>query len=152
MKAGGHSATRVAFWNDSVWTSAGTGMDGYVSCLSVYNNSLVAGGAFTYAGNQHANYIASWTSLTGIPLHDLLSEARVYPNPFISNITIELKTANPVPDERIEIYDVLGQQVMNRTVQGTVFEISRDVLSSGMYFYKIFSANNLLSSGKMIAQ
>jgi len=37
---------------------------GSVEALTVYNNTLIAGGTFTTAGDVEANYIAAWDGFT----------------------------------------------------------------------------------------
>jgi hypothetical protein len=40
------------------WAPIGSGMGGFVTCVTVYNSELVAGGFFTFAGFTPANRIA----------------------------------------------------------------------------------------------
>ncbi|MGP8217568.1 MAG: hypothetical protein ACLQQ4_18515 [Bacteroidia bacterium] len=42
------------------WSALGSGMNGYVNALTVYNGNLIAGGSFTTAGGNAANNIAEW--------------------------------------------------------------------------------------------
>ena len=51
-----------------VWSPLGSGMNGFVMALTVYNNELIAGGYFTTAGGVSANYIAKWNGTTWSPL------------------------------------------------------------------------------------
>jgi len=63
--AGGVFATNIAKWNGSSWSALGSGM-GYsnsfpeVHALTVSGKVLYAGGYFTTAGGNAANYIAKW--------------------------------------------------------------------------------------------
>ncbi|HSU53578.1 MAG TPA: hypothetical protein VLT36_05935 [Candidatus Dormibacteraeota bacterium] len=75
MTAGGNSANNVAKWNGSSWSALGSGIgSGFygdsskVSALAVAGNALYAGGNFTAAGGNPANYIAKWdgTSWTNL--------------------------------------------------------------------------------------
>ena len=50
------------------WTPLGSGMNGQVLALCVYNNELIAGGSFTTAGGISANYIAKWNGSSWSPL------------------------------------------------------------------------------------
>jgi len=58
--AGGSAANRVARWNGSAWTALGTGLNGDVYALTVFDGTLIAGGGFTMAGGTAANRIARW--------------------------------------------------------------------------------------------
>jgi hypothetical protein len=56
----GNTVNRVALWNGSSWESLGTGMNGLVNALAVYNGKLYAGGHFMQAGGSPALRIACW--------------------------------------------------------------------------------------------
>ena len=65
IQAGGGTATNVAKWNGTVWSSLGTGagngVNGAISALVVTGGGeLYAGGGFTQAGGMLANGIAKW--------------------------------------------------------------------------------------------
>lgn len=63
---GGVVANNVAAWDGDSWQSLGTGTNGAVFALTVYNGQLVAGGLFTNAGGQAANRIARWNPAAGV--------------------------------------------------------------------------------------
>ncbi len=66
--AGGTSALRVARWNGTSWSAAGSGTSDEVFALAVFDDDgagphlpkLVAGGTFAVAGGQTARRIAAW--------------------------------------------------------------------------------------------
>lgn len=74
----------------------------------------------------------------------------VYPNPFSENTTFVI--SNKVPGNcSFELYDMMGKKVMNiQTIAEKKFEISRNGLAEGCYFYRIQSAENLVGSGKLM--
>ncbi|MBN2227120.1 MAG: hypothetical protein JW763_07115 [candidate division Zixibacteria bacterium] len=49
--------TEPAVWG---WSALGTGMNGIVGALTVYDGKLIAGGDFTLAGGISASHIAAW--------------------------------------------------------------------------------------------
>jgi trimeric autotransporter adhesin len=59
----------LARWNGTVWDSVGSGVNGTVYDLQVYNNELYACGVFDSAGGIAANRIAKWngTSWSTVP-------------------------------------------------------------------------------------
>lgn len=60
-QAGGASASRIASWNGTNWSSLGTGVDSYVYSLALaINGDLFVGGEFTQAGGIVARYVARW--------------------------------------------------------------------------------------------
>lgn len=62
--AGGVSASNIARWSGTAWSSLGTGVNGGVLALAVFDSgtgpSLYAGGTFTSAGTAAASRIAKW--------------------------------------------------------------------------------------------
>lgn len=71
LTAGGTTVNHIAAWRASpeggVWSPLGTGMDWFVSALTVFDDgtgsgpALVAAGGFTTAGGVSASSIAQWT-------------------------------------------------------------------------------------------
>jgi len=72
--AGGNAANYIAQWNGSSWSALGSGMRApftyshYVDALAVSGGTLYAGGGFTNAGGNAANYIAQWNGSSWTPL------------------------------------------------------------------------------------
>lgn len=77
--AGGVAANRIVKWQDKSWTPLGSGMDGPVLALAVFDDglgggpALYAGGNFTTAGGAPANRIAKWNGSTWSPLGEGLN-------------------------------------------------------------------------------
>ncbi len=57
------SASRMARWNGSSWSSVGAGVNNAVYALVGSGSDLFAGGSFTVAGGVGANYIAKWNGV-----------------------------------------------------------------------------------------
>lgn len=66
--AGGNAANRIAKWNGTSWSALGTGTNGFLGALAVFNGDLYVGGAFTQAGGNSANNIAQWNGSSWSPL------------------------------------------------------------------------------------
>ena len=65
-RAGGAAnvaAKDIAQWNGAAWSALGTGMNNWVSALTVLGADLIAGGYFTSAGGTLAGQLASWNGL-----------------------------------------------------------------------------------------
>lgn len=58
--AGGQPSPGIAAWDGANWMPLGSGMNGAVKALAVYNNQLAVGGSFTTAGGQPSPYFALW--------------------------------------------------------------------------------------------
>lgn len=74
--AGGTPVNRIAKWNGASWSGLGTGMDGSVRALIVFDEdgagvnppSLFVGGSFTHANGIDAKRIAKWDGVSWTPL------------------------------------------------------------------------------------
>ena len=71
---------------------------------------------------------------------------QVYPNPLISDITIK----TPSPCREMQIFDVLGRKLLEKSCQGYVQQLSLARLPRGVYFLKLFtdSGNKLIKLEK----
>jgi len=58
----------IAAWDGTDWTSIGSGVNGRLNALTIYNETLVAGGTFTEAGGIEANRVARWNGSEWVPL------------------------------------------------------------------------------------
>ena len=50
----------VGFWDGVQWNALGSGFDGLVMALAIYNGELYATGNFTHSDTSSLNYIAKW--------------------------------------------------------------------------------------------
>jgi hypothetical protein len=81
--AGGIETNHIAKWDGTFWSPLGTGMNGTVRALTVYDDgsgdgpALYAGGEFTVAGDEEARYIAKWDGTSWSPLGTGMN-SRVY--------------------------------------------------------------------------
>ncbi|MCP4439591.1 MAG: T9SS type A sorting domain-containing protein [Aureispira sp.] len=94
-------------------------------------------------------------SSSGSSINDLsdatteLIEVQLYPNPMDQMATIKV-TGDLMEDSQFRLYDLTGRQVMEQTIQSKQFNIYRNNLASGYYFYKIESAGKISNIGKVI--
>jgi hypothetical protein len=72
--AGGVAVNRIAKWDGQTWSALGSGLNGNVGCLTVFDDgsgsgpALYAGGGFGSAGGVAAAGIAKWDGQTWSPL------------------------------------------------------------------------------------
>ena len=79
------------------------------------------------------------------------AEVSVYPNPFNANAIFVIKSEKTNETYSFEMFDVLGKTV--KSVHGITtkqFQISRDNIEAGIYFYKIYSAERIIGNGKVV--
>ncbi|MBK7212244.1 MAG: T9SS type A sorting domain-containing protein [Bacteroidales bacterium] len=75
----------------------------------------------------------------------------ISPNPFHDRI--EIRTAEPLDQVTIEIYDSMLRRVFSKKFPGgDRFEVQPDCLPSGCYFIRLRSGNRLIATGKVIAR
>lgn len=75
----------------------------------------------------------------------------IYPNPFNTTSTIEIKGLTQLNCE-FKIYDLLGKEVLKSTITNSKSEIHKGDLSSGIYLYRVFNKNELVGKGKVIVE
>lgn len=97
-------------------------------------------------------YIDESTVQTGIDeMTQINSKVIVYPNPFSSSTIvltkIELKNGDLI------IFDIHGQEIKKiKNIHGQQILINRSGLISGIYFYQLKEENEIISTGKLIAE
>jgi hypothetical protein len=76
--------------------------------------------------------------------------AKVFPNPAKNEITIMFEKESGI-NTTIEVFDLLGNIMLNENIIPKIKQetISISQLSSGIYFYKIISGNEMLDKGKL---
>ena len=126
-------------------------MNNVALAFAVYNAELYVGGQFTTAGGIPANYIAMWSTTTGIQESIINNAIRVFPNPTNGKFTVALSNSNI---NEIEIYNVIGEKVFS--VSGiklqTINEITSD-FSKGIYFIRLLTDNGEKNqTGKIVIQ
>ena len=60
FQAGSLNVGSIAYWDGQNYGTFGTGVNGEIYSLAVYNGDLIAGGTFDKAGNTDVNNIARW--------------------------------------------------------------------------------------------
>lgn len=101
-------------------------------------------------------------SYLGINTVDGTNVINIYPNPFSTSATLEIKGTVGNGEVVMIIYDMIGKVVKTATLMpnaqssttqsGMSFTIDRNELSNGMYFYKLTNKNEILGSGKFSIQ
>lgn len=123
-----------------------------------YDGTLMWLGTFA-SGIYNSPCTSTWTPRNnGLTLLNEPSSVNdninIYPNPFNSKATIVIENNNiEIKNSNMLIYDILGNKVKQLKINGKSIEISRDHLSSGIYFYKIEDEkNNIIGMGKLIIE
>ena len=71
----------------------------------------------------------------------------VYPNPVKDKVIVSF--SNDLPDVKFQIFNSLGQQIMEKTITQNNNLVATSELQNGIYFYKVL-AKNTIQTGKII--
>ncbi|HEY0029770.1 MAG TPA: ice-binding family protein [Bacteroidia bacterium] len=88
------------------------------------------------------------TSISTIDGNEAVS---IYPNPFTNSINIVVNDSQITKSE-IRIYNVLGAEVMISMLTTQTTTLGTSELPSGIYFYKVIYDNQIIQSGRLVAQ
>lgn len=80
--------------------------------------------------------LTSSTPPQSIPAVNAEATVRIYPNPFHGSTNVELGTAIKLPC-RLNITDITGKSVMQKTIKERNITIERNDLANGMYFMQV---------------
>jgi hypothetical protein len=144
-----------------------------------YLNGIAIPGATSqsYLATQNGNYTVMVTNSDGctatsppFPIISFLGidklngghEVVIYPNPFSTSATIEIKGAIASGDVTMVVMDMIGRELKTVSLshnastsntQNTVqFTIERNDLANGMYFYKLINNKDVIAGGKFTVQ
>ena len=142
--AGGKPANNIACWNDTNWSALGSGVNNEVFALAPFKGDLYVGGGFTSPGS----YIAKYNS-TIIPDVTYSYNIQITPNPNYGTFMVTSESINA--NSKIEIYNVMGQNVYEFGLNGHNTEIALNGCAQGVYFYRVLGpANEKIATGKFI--
>ena len=79
-------------------------------------------------------------------------ETTVYPNPFTDVTTIEISGYEDIEPITFTLYDMMGRQVEVIQHSTTQFQLERNQLSSGIYYYSIQNSSDVIDSGQLIVR
>ncbi|WP_369385208.1 T9SS type A sorting domain-containing protein [Jejuia pallidilutea] len=74
----------------------------------------------------------------------------MYPNPTANKFTIAFDDIFNI--ERIEIYNILGKRVYQKTLKSSILEVENTGLITGVYLVKAISDNNKVYHSKLIVK
>ncbi len=79
-------------------------------------------------------------------------QVSIQPNPFVDEVVFEVISNSHYEELEIELLDVAGRTVRKRKFNSKKFALYRGQLVGGLYFYRLTSKGNYLSSGKLIIE
>ncbi|MEO8087170.1 MAG: T9SS type A sorting domain-containing protein [Bacteroidota bacterium] len=157
--SGVHSASNLAKRTKIIpWDTAGTpDFNSSVRALCYFNGYLIAGGDFTTPGNNVARY-ATTVDVEEVSNNIIVNE--IYPNPIIKNAMLLVQTKGAMQQPELRMMDVNGNLISGHTSQNhfnhatneVEFNIEREGLAAGMYYYLVVDAEQIVATGKLIVE
>ncbi|HET6992944.1 MAG TPA: T9SS type A sorting domain-containing protein [Bacteroidia bacterium] len=113
--------------------------------------------AYFMCGTSGTNYADLWEfnplNITGInEVGAQQNGATVFPDPVITTAILKLKSNDQSSENKFSLFDMDGKCVMRKNFTGAEFEINREGLSTGIYFYSVESEGKKVADGKLDVQ
>ena len=90
---------------------------------------------------------------TSVPDSATSNLITVFPNPFSETTMLVVQSSTQNEIYSFELKNVLGKTVRSITgISNKQFQISRNGLENGIYFYKIYSSESIVGVGKLVVQ
>jgi uncharacterized repeat protein (TIGR01451 family) len=141
-------------------TSDEAGSHGHIQFRLAKLNAPVAGEVIENKAYIYFDFNAPVITNTAINTYNLAAALEeqfnengavaVYPNPFTDNTTFVIRSGKLSETYSFEMTDVVGKVVRRIKTNEKQFDLSRNGLQSGMYFYSITDAQGLVGMGKVI--
>lgn len=152
-------ALKINNAGDTLWTKLINTNHGYGGSYiqQTSDSGYILTGGFKITGLNYDVLLVKMDSLgyyisTGIS--DTQSPATtvvIYPNPTIEHLYIDFTNWNKAAF--ISLYDIAGQILVNKqTLFNRINTLQISPFAQGIYFYQIFSGNEVLKSGKIVIQ
>ncbi len=96
----------------------------------------------------------SQPGLVGLNEIEIPTSFSISPNPFTTRTTITFQNSKSlIQNLELQLFDVLGKKYFtDYSISNNSFILKRNDLPSGIYFFRILSENEILVSGKIVAQ
>ena len=81
-------------------------------------------------------------------------ELSAYPNPASDNLTVKYNVKGSVANVVLNVYDVLGQEIISKNLNGNKgsIKLNLEAVNSGVYFYAIKVAGNTVRTERFIVR
>jgi Secretion system C-terminal sorting domain len=76
----------------------------------------------------------------------------VVPNPFSETAQIILSGVEPNANLILQIIDLQGSIIQKQQTQGGIFDLQKNNLTQGMYFYRIQNERKVIATGKIVVE
>ncbi len=111
---------------------------------------ITSGALTTNAVRVEPTFVSANCTSTGLSNQTNIDVASVNPNPFNSQLTIQLKDVSETNKYSIVIYNSIGQEILKSNLLNASMSINTEEFKSGIYYYYIMNDNTRIQSGKLI--
>jgi hypothetical protein len=81
------------------------------------------------------------------------SSVSIYPNPFSETTTLRIANGNRTANYSLAVTDIYGKIIYSDAISNAnEFEIHRNNLPGGMYFYKVTGGAIIIATGKLVIE
>jgi len=121
--------------------------------VTLNGRALTGNGVLQAAAiNGVANMIPASCATTGVnSLQFENSLVNIFPNPFKGAITLTMENLELLNKVELHIYNVLGDQLIRKTISSKSTIIETGSLPTGLYFYNVIEGNKIIQSGKLVS-
>jgi len=78
---------------------------------------------------------------------------KIYPNPFITQTTIEISSPEMQDNTILKVFDLAGREIIRSDFgKRNKITLGRDDLKGGMYFYQVVQNEKIIQTGKMVVE
>jgi len=130
--------------NQSPDNELGTVIENTADIYFDFNETVVTNTVHHTLGT---NFISTRTVQTFVPNLKI----GVAPNPFTNFTNITLEGIENINGE-FELYDVMGRLVKIDSFSDNIYQLEREGISSGTYFFRFLNGKGLLANGKLVIE
>ena len=112
----------------------------------------ITNGTFTARGAIALTCMPVKNMTTSTDFPESYSNSVVYPNPFSTNVTLQISSGIIIKEAVMKIYDVCGREVERFLINNNETVIDKGELQNGIYFYSIINNNESIGKGKLVIQ
>ncbi|CAN5362764.1 hypothetical protein BH09BAC5_BH09BAC5_26850 [soil metagenome] len=157
VAGGGAPDSSLKVMSGAIWNPIHTGIPSPTSAFIVhgiyavekYGNDIYLGGMFYQGWNEPGDCIIYTNQSVGIGELSNNFNAELFPNPSNGNFQVN---GNFPANSEIHFYDLLGNEIhlaVRPQIDNQRINLQLN-LPDGLYFYKIFSNNKTIASGKFV--
>ena len=127
--------------------SIGTVINNKAAIYFDFNPPIITNTTLHTVGENFIQVIITDTRTVGRKEHIAL---KVIPNPFQTDATILVEGLESTTPVQLQVFNLMGQQVMHLQETDNSFSIDRGTLKSGMYVFRVIAEEKTQATGKFI--